>query len=212
MNCKFCNQTTKNNKTFCSTSCHARYANLCYQKKHQILTKPLKECLNCKKLHKNIKFCSRNCAGIYNNKFNINVIQSRKIRTKKCRKCDNLIWSAETHCKNCKRKTKLFSKFDNITIKELEYGKEQLPFNKHVKIRDRARTTYKHSNKPKNCVICGYSLHCDICHIKAISTFDPNTNVSEVNSLNNLIALCKNHHWEFDHGYISEEKLRCLMN
>lgn len=50
------------------------------------------------------------------------------------------------------------------------------------------------------CFICGYSYHVDIAHIKDIKDFDGSTLVSEINDLGNLVALCRNHHYEFDCG------------
>ncbi|MFZ8310550.1 HNH endonuclease [Staphylococcus aureus] len=51
--------------------------------------------------------------------------------------------------------------------------------------------------------MCGYAKHYEVCHIKAINQFDSNTRLSEVNDINNLVALCRNCHWELDHGLIS---------
>lgn len=50
----------------------------------------------------------------------------------------------------------------------------------------------------ENLILCEYSKHIDICHIKDISSFPDETLIKEINNLNNLLALCKNHHWEFD--------------
>jgi predicted restriction endonuclease len=54
---------------------------------------------------------------------------------------------------------------------------------------------------PQECSNCGYRLHVDVCHIKAIKDFHEETLISEINSLQNLTLLCKNHHWELDNGY-----------
>lgn len=43
-----------------------------------------------------------------------------------------------------------------------------------------------------------YDKHIEIAHIKAVADFDDGTLVSEINDINNLIALCPNHHWEYD--------------
>ena len=36
----------------------------------------------------------------------------------------------------------------------------------------------------------------------AVSDFDDSALISEINSKDNLIALCPNHHWEYDHGLL----------
>ena len=51
-------------------------------------------------------------------------------------------------------------------------------------------------------MICGYSKHYEVAHIKAVADFDDNDLISEINSENNLIALCPNHHWEYDNGLL----------
>lgn len=66
-------------------------------------------------------------------------------------------------------------------------------------MRDNARRVYKRSDRPKRCVVCGYDKHYDVAHIRGISDWPLTALISEVNCLSNLVALCKNHHWEFDH-------------
>lgn len=69
-------------------------------------------------------------------------------------------------------------------------------------IRKLAESAYKASGKPCCCAKCGYSTHIEIAHIKAVSDFDDSATIAEINSINNLIALCPNHHWEYDHGIL----------
>lgn len=65
-------------------------------------------------------------------------------------------------------------------------------------IQKQARLIYQNSDKPKKCICCSYDKHYEVAHIKAVSDFDDNTLISEINNVNNLIALCPNHHWEYD--------------
>lgn len=65
-------------------------------------------------------------------------------------------------------------------------------------IRIWAERIYKNSNKPMKCAICGYDKHVEIAHIKPVSDFADSCTIAEINSINNLIALCPNHHWEYD--------------
>ena len=57
---------------------------------------------------------------------------------------------------------------------------------------------YQNSNKPKQCICCNYDKHYEVAHIKAVSDFNDDTLISEINDIDNLIALCPNHHWEYD--------------
>ena len=61
-----------------------------------------------------------------------------------------------------------------------------------------ARIIYQNSNKPKQCICCNYDKHYEVAHIKAVSDFNDDTLISEINDIDNLIALCPNHHWEYD--------------
>ena len=58
------------------------------------------------------------------------------------------------------------------------------------------------SNKEQKCAICGYTNHIEVAHIKAVSDFSDNTMIKDINSIENLIALCPNHHWEYDNGLL----------
>ncbi len=57
--------------------------------------------------------------------------------------------------------------------------------------------------KGRKCIICGYDKHIDVAHIKPVSKFKKTDLIAEINSLDNLTALCPNHHWEYDHGLLS---------
>jgi 5-methylcytosine-specific restriction endonuclease McrA len=57
-------------------------------------------------------------------------------------------------------------------------------------------------DRRKICTNCGYSKHVETCHIKAISSFPLDTLVGTINAPENLVLLCPNCHWEFDHGIL----------
>lgn len=61
-------------------------------------------------------------------------------------------------------------------------------------IRKHAELTYFRSTKVKKCAICGYDKHIEIAHIKSVAEFDDSATIAEINSIDNLIALCPNHH------------------
>lgn len=65
-------------------------------------------------------------------------------------------------------------------------------------LRKHAESVYIKSDLPKCCVVCGYSKHFDVAHRRPVSDFQDSALVSEINDLSNLVALCKNHHWEYD--------------
>lgn len=69
-------------------------------------------------------------------------------------------------------------------------------------IRKLAEKIYKNSNKELKCAVCNYDKHVEIAHIKPVSDFDDCSTIAEINSIDNLIALCPNHHWEYDNGIL----------
>lgn len=69
-------------------------------------------------------------------------------------------------------------------------------------IRKIAENNYKNSGKPYECIVCGYNKHIEIAHIKAVSDFNDDATIVEINDINNLVGLCPNHHWEFDNNLL----------
>lgn len=130
-------------------------------------------------------YCSRSCAAQVNNK------EFPKRKMEGICKCGKPTNKFRTYCNAC---------YTITLIDEKTYGelKGDTKYQKNSRIRSHARNKYLKSNLPKHCILCEYSKHIDICHIKDISSFPDETLIKEINNLNNLLALCKNHHWEFD--------------
>jgi hypothetical protein len=154
------------------------------------------KCKYCGKETNNPNFCSRSCSAKMTNK-----IPKRK-RTNKCIHCKELILSNRQRCPSCINRRLL----PDYTIKEAIYDTHHRS-SAYSLIRARARKIYKESDKPQCCVICGYDKHFEVCHIKPISEFKDTTAISVVNHIDNLIALCPTHHWEFDNELITPERL-----
>jgi len=133
-------------------------------------------------------FCSIECS---------NKTNPRRTKTKKCKKCEGLINSQFSYCKTCRKACSL----SNKTIKEVVYNNDA---NKYGVIRYHARNVTK---EIKSCEVCEYSKHVETCHIKSIPDFSEDTLISVVNSLDNLLVLCPNCHWEFDENLIEKERL-----
>lgn len=69
-------------------------------------------------------------------------------------------------------------------------------------IQRRARETYRTSGLPMICRACGYNRHVEIAHQRAVSEFSDTSTINEINAIDNLMALCPNHHWEQEHGLL----------
>jgi len=143
-------------------------------------------------------FCSRSCAATFNNKKH-----PKRHLTKTCNMCKKLIRSDLKYCGECYRKKHF------ISHKTLEEAiKNRKDNNRYNQIRQISRKKYLESNRKKCCEVCGYDIHIEICHIKDISSFSKDSLISEINDLSNLIALCRNHHWELDNGHLKIEEIK----
>lgn len=72
-----------------------------------------------------------------------------------------------------------------------------------TQIRQHSRYWYIKSGRPLACAICDYNKHVEICHIKDVQDFPQNAKITTINEPENLVALCRNHHWEFDNGHLT---------
>lgn len=153
------------------------------------------DCITCNKETTNPKFCSKSCAATYNNK-----MVPKRYKTNKCLKCSDLIWKDRTYCRACWRTVRNLN-WRQKTLGEFRIGNANQYG--YPMIRADSRRTYINSGKPMLCHHCSYDLHVDICHIKDIKDFDDITPIGVINDLSNLVALCKNHHWEFDHNVLA---------
>ena len=57
------------------------------------------------------------------------------------------------------------------------------------------------------CQVCGYSRKIHLAHIKPICSYPDTALLKEINSEQNNLVLCPNHHSEFDDGYLSLDEI-----
>ena len=163
------------------------------------------ECELCKKqfIQKtyNQRFCSERCRNNSGQK------RWQNNHKKMCPKCHkNIIWNNSDVCVSCKtnkmvdRSTTIGEYHSLLSI----VGKH--PSWKNAHIRNLARDWHKELSEMP-CKNCGYSLHVELCHIKPVSSFPEIATIGEVNSKDNLINLCRNCHWELDHGFLSIDSI-----
>lgn len=69
-------------------------------------------------------------------------------------------------------------------------------------IRQHAYRVFAESGRELACQVCGYDKHAEIAHFRGVSEFPDSATVAEINDPDNLVALCPNHHWEFDNGLL----------
>jgi hypothetical protein len=123
-------------------------------------------------------------------------IRREKNRTATC-SCGNKKSKISEVCNDCRVKERRDALL-NRTIESCMSHKN--PF---VHVRKVARVLMEESGREKKCAVCGFDAHVEVCHIKPISQFDRETLLLEVNSFDNLVYLCPNHHTLLDMGLIS---------
>jgi hypothetical protein len=157
-------------------------------------------CLNCTRETANPKFCSRSCAATYNNKHH-----PKRSLESTCKRCQGPCTRQRTYCRKCWHALKSERAVKNWSTATLSEMRTAFSVNagRFPYVRTLARKAYKASGQEMKCFVCGYDLHVDVAHLKAVNSFSDDTPVNVVNDLNNLRALCRNHHWEYDHGYLS---------
>jgi hypothetical protein len=152
------------------------------------------KCMNCGTETTNPKYCSRSCAASHNNRVSI----KRQRQRFYCKSCGAETKYRRSYCSTCSPNNP--QDFSQVTIAEI---RSQARYQASAWIRKLARRIYYASEKPKCCLRCGYTKHFEICHVRSIQSFSDQTPMSVVNALDNLVALCPNCHWEYDHGLLS---------
>ena len=132
-------------------------------------------------------YCSVSCANKSNPK--------RKL-TKQCEKCKTLIHKYKRLCSNCRKNYKKRNSIEDRKLGSFKHLKGAL---RYSQVREHAREKAK--ELPNICTKCGYDKHVEVCHKKRIPDFDNETLIKEINSIDNIIKLCKNCHWESHNGY-----------
>jgi hypothetical protein len=169
------------------------------------------------------KFCNRSCAASFNNSKSIKREAEKSGVCKRCKKefdfesrkrggykkrdyCDVCLplRRSEAGRKAIERQGHGLSDWlEEMTRAEVR--KEiASPHLVRVYIIRHSRRVYKNSLQPFACKVCGYSKAVDICHKRPVSSFGDDVPIKIVNAVDNLVALCKNHHWELDHDLLDE--------
>lgn len=135
-------------------------------------------------------YCSVSCSNKDNPR-------REKLPLPKCEKCENLATRRNAkYCKGCHIIQNC--SFHLVTIGELREKRKDAT--RYSQVRGHARLVLEKSDIEKKCKNCQYDKHVQVCHIKDICSFSDIDTVAKVNSINNLVYLCPNCHWEFDHN------------
>ena len=97
-----------------------------------------------------------------------------------------------------KTKQIFYPNIELITKEELLF-KHKNYFSFKSAISAHARKVFQESGKSTTCPICGYNYKNEVCHIKEVKDFPDDALIGEINHPDNLVSLCRTHHWELDH-------------
>jgi hypothetical protein len=140
------------------------------------------------------KFCNHSCAASYTNR-------RRESRAQKCPDCGRRMSPGCARCRACsviaKRAVALGSTKGELRHRRSNYQSWRATLQTH------AIKTHRQHGGEQRCIVCGYSNHVQVCHRVPVSSFPDSAAISEINAIGNLVPLCPNHHWEFDHGLIT---------
>jgi|SRR5438067_407506 len=149
-------------------------------------------CPTCGAETRNPRFCSRTCAAKRNN-----VLAPKRRPEGRCFVCGTPVPKRTRFCPLHRLNRPLDS---SQPIGAIADGSEH-PACRYARLRQHARRLYRAAT-PYRCVRCGYDKHIEVCHKRAITSFPSETPIAVVNDLANLVGLCPNCHWEFDHGLL----------
>lgn len=121
--------------------------------------------------------------------------------------CEEKILSGRKNCPEHKSSGSNAKVIDRGKMKWNQYTKSELLADlsyTHAQtvIRRDARRVYIRSGKPQSCAVCNYDTFYDVAHIRAVKDYPEDTVIGDLNQIDNLVALCPNHHKEYDAGLI----------
>lgn len=156
----------------------------------------MNKCYQCGCDTTNPKFCSRSCSAT-----NSNIVSPRRKKVKVCAalECNQLIVSSRKFCATHKRN-------DSIRYGTIGELRRSARYQAHAYARTLAREWAKANLDCSKCWYCGYATHTEVCHIFDLKDFSDETPINQTYE-NNVIILCRNHHWEYDHNLLSYERL-----
>jgi predicted restriction endonuclease len=177
---------------YCSLSCSNKSRLAKNEAKYLKNPKPCKGCAGFVPYtgRQHNSFCSQSCAAVFNNK-------RREKKQRKCNLCNRLL-SLKGRSRRCRVcfKSHYLKLFGERTLGSFKSTQAR---HRYQKIRSHAHRVADQGGLVKRC-FCGYEKHVELAHKIAIGSFSKDSKISEVNSADNLIYLCPNHHWELDSG------------
>lgn len=152
----------------------------------------------------------------YTTQKRLNSLNSGKLIIKTCEYCGGSfeVWESSKNAKFCSRKChddNKKSQYSTTRVRIDDVGGETKRSlkSKTVNWQQWRTVVTAHAQKKMaekhdeySCVMCGYTTYNEACHIKSVASFGDDVTLNVINDPDNLMYMCRNHHWEFDHGLI----------
>lgn len=147
------------------------------------------------------RFCGQSCAAKFNN--TTTAFPKRKRTPKVCVKCGERHATTRPRQDGSLNYNKLCA--DCHVDKYQRLAEATKSESSHSQIRGHARKVMKDAGLSCLCAVpgCDYTHFAECCHRTPVKDFPPDTKLKDMNSVDNLVALCPNHHWDFDHGLLT---------
>lgn len=173
--------------------------NICEFCRKQILPKEGERAKDVRKK----RFCNTSCATSYNNEKRLAAGWVSPNRNPKnyCLVCGISIKNSKSNLCQKHRGEKAVIMRGELTKGELT-NYNYSSSNKYELIRQNAKDMMDLRNVERKCSACGYDKHVEVCHVKPIADFPDTAFVKEINSPENIVYLCPNHHWELDNSLL----------
>lgn len=186
--------------------CHSCNIHLTFEKYSDKLIESRKSKYKNKEYH---FFCSRSCSATYSNTVSPKRYADDVYCKGNCGKNLGKYWvNTRRYCDDClllvnNSKSIVKKNISDRTLSEyLSNYKFRQAANRYSTLRKNAKKILDKTNIEKCCKNCKYDKHVEVCHKKGITEFSMDSLISEINSLENLIYLCPNCHWEFDNNLL----------
>lgn len=149
----------------------------------------------CETATDNPQYCSRSCAAKTTNKL---YVKRKLTNTCVAEGCATLVRSTTRYCGLHKG---TWIKYKTLGDVRAVYNSNQASM-----LRTLGRTWAADNLDTSGCWYCGYSTHVDCCHVIGLKEL-PDEMLLVDTCVNNIIILCKNHHWEFDHQHLTLDEI-----
>lgn len=164
-------------------------------------------------------FCSRSCAAKENNKG----VQRNRAKRRVCSECGKAFVKVKGHssrywCPECIGSHKTAWEALDARAKDRTIGEERRRAHLRGKHPSWAHAYVRNLNRKWNanllgpCQHCQYDKHSELCHLRDMAQFPDTTPLGVVNHPDNVVALCRNCHWEQGNGWLRVTKVKGVVS